>query len=270
MATFPEIEDSPLHQGVTVPDRVDLGLLSDLGVGVGWLSGAAVNPTAGGPSYAVKVDAGVVVINGQSYPVPATAALTTGLVASGSFDRRDIVVFTAGSGLTFVTGTPCAVANWNVFSGTNPPVKPAVPANSVVLAEVYVAAGLAFITSDEIVDKRTPSVDYSIPAQLKTAPYTLVVGDQGTVIEVLASSVSYPDPTGVTVSIDSHTNQNFPLGSIIELCRLGSAQLTVAVVGGSGVVLRSPAGSVQARVQYSTIVLRKRDVDEWVLGGDLA
>ena len=56
--------------------------------------------------------------------------------------------------VSVVAGTPCTVAGWSRTSTALPPVKPAIPANSIVLAEVYVANTTTTVASGNIIDKR--------------------------------------------------------------------------------------------------------------------
>jgi hypothetical protein len=93
----------------------------------------------------------------------------------------------------------------------------------------------------------------------KTANYTLALADAGTVVEMNSSSAR-------TVTIPINSSVAFPVGTVIEVQRLGTG--LVAIVPTGGVTLHSPAG-VAARAQYSSILLRKRATDEWVVAGDV-
>lgn len=95
----------------------------------------------------------------------------------------------------------------------------------------------------------------------QSAPYTLVLGDAGTVVESTAGS-------GTSFTIPPHSSVAFPVGTIIEVYQGGAGQITITA--GAGVTLRSDAGKVKTAGQYATIGLRQRATDEWVLSGDLA
>lgn len=88
--------------------------------------------------------------------------------------------------------------------------------------------------------------------------YTLVIGDQGKVIECNNGSA-------ITLTIPANASVAFPTGTIIEVYQDGAGQITIAAAG--GVTLRAPGGA-KTRVQYSTVTLRKRATDTWVLAGD--
>lgn len=75
--------------------------------------------------------------------------------------------------------------------------------------------------------------------------------------------------TGVMVTIPPNSAVAFPVGAIVEVAQLGAGQVTIAA--GSGVTLQAPvAGAVLSRTQYSTLSLRKRTTNTWIVSGDLA
>jgi hypothetical protein len=161
----PNIEDAPAYAAMAVRDAVDMWALTSDAQSTGVLSGCAVTATGGAMSVAVA--AGSVVVAGTTYVVSGST-LTIG--AASTSDRRDTVVYTAGTGLQVIAGGPCGYTsgNWTTsVTSNNPPVKQyttgsyAVPTNSVVLAEVYVAGtgGTAttsstLTTANNLVDKR--------------------------------------------------------------------------------------------------------------------
>ena len=124
-------------------DSVDLDILVAGYYGTGVISGCAVT-AQGTPDMTVAVAVGVIVVNDGS---PVRAAVGSGNVtvttADGSNPRFDLVVCNAGGTKSVVAGT--AAAN---------PIFPAIPANSVVLAALWVPANDTTIEADQIVDKR--------------------------------------------------------------------------------------------------------------------
>lgn len=100
-----------------------------------------------------------------------------------------------------------------------------------------------------------------LPASQHSASYTLALTDSGSVVEFTSASA-------VTLTIPAHVVVALPVNCVIEVFQYGAGQVTVAA--GSGVTLRSDGGHVHTTAQYATISLRQRDVDEWVLSGDLA
>jgi len=90
--------------------------------------------------------------------------------------------------------------------------------------------------------------------------YTFGLADASTAVEFTSSSA-------VTATVPPNGSVAFPVGTVIELLQYGTGQLTIAP--GSGVTIRSADGLLSARTQYSSLSLRKRATNEWVLAGDL-
>ena len=89
--------------------------------------------------------------------------------------------------------------------------------------------------------------------------YTLVVTDADKVIEFTSSSA-------VTLTVPTNASVAFPVGTVIEVFRYGTGEVSVA---GAGITFRSPGGGLRLNNQYSAAVLRKRATDEWVFQGDI-
>lgn len=101
----------------------------------------------------------------------------------------------------------------------------------------------------------------TVPSSTKTANYTLALSDSGEVVEMNLG-------TALTLTVPPNSSVAFPAGTVVEVYRMGAG--TVTLVAGSGVTLTTPAGSpLTLRVQGSTVSLRKRATDEWVISGDL-
>lgn len=98
-------------------------------------------------------------------------------------------------------------------------------------------------------------------ANLQTASYTLVLGDAGKIIEMNVASAN-------TLTIPPNSSVAFPIGQLIDLCQVGLGQCTVTA--GAGVTLRTATSTTATRAQWSTLTLRQRATDEWVVSGDTA
>lgn len=98
-----------------------------------------------------------------------------------------------------------------------------------------------------------------IGAVTVTGSRTLTLADAGKVLESTSSSP-------VTVTVPDHATVTLPVGTVLEIAQYGTGQVTVAAAG--GVLLRTPA-TLTSRARYSSIVLRKRAANEWMVGGDL-
>lgn len=112
---------------------------------------------------------------------------------------------------------------------------------------------------DETSDKWKNS-GAAVSTSVKTGNYTLGLQDAGTVVEVNSSSPA-------TVTIPNNSATAFPDGTIIELVQSGTGTLTVA--GASGVTIRTAANN-SARTRWSTLGIRKRSSNDWILSGDMA
>jgi lysophospholipase L1-like esterase len=88
--------------------------------------------------------------------------------------------------------------------------------------------------------------------------YTLVLSDAGKVVELNNASA-------ITLTVPTNASVAFPTGTPIGVWQQGAGQVTVTAAG--GVTLRAPAGA-HTRAQYSTLSLRYRGGNEWVISGD--
>jgi PKD repeat protein len=94
-------------------------------------------------------------------------------------------------------------------------------------------------------------------ARAVTADYTLAAADAGLVIDANSAS---------TVVVTVPANAGIAVGAVIEVCRVGSGALTVTPAAG---VTFLPTGSVTARAQGSSVYLRQRGTNSWIVSGDV-
>ena len=99
-----------------------------------------------------------------------------------------------------------------------------------------------------------------VPVSARAASYTLTLSDAGEAVEITSASAT-------TLTVPPNASVAFPVGTVIEVARLGAGAVTVAA--GSGVTLQSADGDLGLRVQYSVLSLRKRATDTWLVAGDL-
>lgn len=123
------------------PDSVDFDILLAGIRGDGVISGCAVT-AQGSPDMTVAVASGSIQI--ASTTIAVTGANVTITAAHSTNARFDLVVVNNAGTLSATAGT-----------ATSNPVFPAIPANSIVLAAVYVPANDTAINSTQIIDKRT-------------------------------------------------------------------------------------------------------------------
>lgn len=148
--TLPNIETSPTFDAQSVVDSTDESCIVAANNGTGVISGCGV-VAQGTPNMTVQVGSGTVRVAGAPVGVSSVGSLTIG--AASATDRKDIVVVNNAGTVSVVAGTACGTAGWTRSSAGLPPVKPAIPANSVLLAEVYVASTTTSIPNANIVDK---------------------------------------------------------------------------------------------------------------------
>jgi len=122
------------------PDKVDLDILVAGYINNGVINGCAVS-AQGSPNMTVAVAAGQVCVDGY-FPFIAAANVTI-TTAHSTNPRIDLICADYNAGLSAVAGTAAAS-----------PVLPAVPANNICLAAVYVPAADTTIENNQITDKR--------------------------------------------------------------------------------------------------------------------
>lgn len=137
--TIPNNADA-FHTHQAEPDSVDIAILVQALNGEGVVSGCTVT-AQGSPDMTVAVAVGVVRIDNQL--VTVTAGNVTVGAADGTNPRIDLITVNNAGTKACTAGTAAAS-----------PVFPAVPADSVALAAVYVPASDTTIASNQITDKR--------------------------------------------------------------------------------------------------------------------
>lgn len=95
---------------------------------------------------------------------------------------------------------------------------------------------------------------------VRTTNYTLVLGDDGIIIETNSTSA-------VIISVPLEATVAFPIGTKITIIRANSGAASVA--GVSGVTVNATPG-LNLRAQWSAATLLKRAANSWLLMGDLS
>ena len=90
-----------------------------------------------------------------------------------------------------------------------------------------------------------------------TDNYTLQLSD---VVKVVA----FDSASNFTLTVPDNDSVEFPIGTLINVYRAGTGE--VDIVGDTGVTVRN-VGSISE--QFGEVSLRKRDVNEWVLVGQV-
>ena len=148
---IPNLESSPTFDGQGVFDSTDLAAILASEVGTGVISGMTCTPNTG---MTLSIAAGTFIIAGVEYTYAGGTGVAT-IGAASTNDRKDIVSINAAGTITVTAGTPATVPGWNRSSTVLPPVKPSIPANNVLLCEVYVASTTTTVATGNIIDKTT-------------------------------------------------------------------------------------------------------------------
>lgn len=119
----------------------------------------------------------------------------------------------------------------------------------------------AISTVTGLQDELNAKASATIAVNAVTSNYTLVLTDAGKAVEMSNASSR-------TVTVPQNSSVAFPVGTVIEITRMGTGAVTI--VQGTGATLRSAGGLLALRTQYSSASIRKRDTNEWVVVGDLA
>ncbi len=93
----------------------------------------------------------------------------------------------------------------------------------------------------------------------KTANYTLILADARKAVEMDVASAN-------TVTVPPNSSVAFPIGTVVEVVQVGAGQ--TSIVEGSGVTVDTP-GTLGLAGQWSTVWLRKRATDGWLVSGDV-
>ncbi len=145
------------------PDKVDLDILAAGYNGNGVIKGAAAECVVTAqttPDMTVAVAAGIIAVG--SVMVSVIAGNVTITAANATNPRFDLIVIDNAGVKSAVAGTSAAA-----------PVFPAIPANSVVLAAVYVPANDTTMAANQITDKRILINPYGVLTR-STAAVTVV------------------------------------------------------------------------------------------------
>jgi hypothetical protein len=94
----------------------------------------------------------------------------------------------------------------------------------------------------------------------KTSSYTVTLSDAGKTLTIDSAS-------NLDITVPPNSSTLFPLGSRIDVVRVGSG--TVTFVQGSGVVINSKNSNKKISARYSAATIIKTDTNTWVLIGDL-
>jgi len=104
----------------------------------------------------------------------------------------------------------------------------------------------------------TGNVIKHVDINARTASYTLVLSDDGKLVEMGVASAN-------TLTIPPNADVAFPVGTSIDILQTGAGK--TQIVAGSGVTANS-ANGLYLRAQWSAVTLIKRATNTWVVFGD--
>ncbi len=241
-ATTANARDAAKLQGVTVSTAapVDSQVLTYQASSTSWVP---ANPPAGGGTNVAVQDEGTTL----TAAVSAINFTGTGVTATNSGSAVTVNIASSGGG-----GSLAVQDEGNQLT-------------SAATALNFVGGGVTASNNGGTVTVNVPAGGSStVSANTQsgaTTAYTLVLADSGAVVEMTSASTS-------TVTVPANSSVAFPIGTIIEVCQIGAGRITIAPANGSVQLLT--ASSLQTRAQYSSLTLRKRGTDQWIIGGDAA
>lgn len=117
---------------------------------------------------------------------------------------------------------------------------------------IGVATGSSLTTQNAVIDHTQTNA--------RTTNYTLVIGDDGVIIETNSTSA-------IVITVPTNAAAPFIVGTRITILRANTGAAIVA--GDTGVTVNATPG-LNLRAQWSAATLLKRATNTWVLMGDLS
>jgi hypothetical protein len=167
----------------------------------------------------------------------------------------------AGSGVTITVSDAADTITIAATGGGGGTVTDTEVVRDTIANALVAGAGISINVNDaaDTITLIAAPVPVTTNVQTGTA-YTLVLADAGRIIETTGSGA-------VTLTVPAATSAAFPVGTMIEIAQYGAGQITLAAA--TGVTLRTPS-SLTTRARYSTVGLRLRATNEWIVSGDLS
>lgn len=191
--------------------------------------------------------------------------------------------------VTVPAGQPGAAVNFNLYASldgtfTSPALLGTYPVSQLGVPQTFTAISPSSGAPPKVsrafgganpIDAMTQIVNLmraagTLPTNVQAGDYTFQQTDVGLVVESnSAVPVTFTVPPFATVPFDYPGLAGAIGGATLEVFQFGAGPVTIAP-GGGGVSLLSDGARVRTAGQFSTIGLRQRGQDQWVLSGDLA
>lgn len=175
--------------------------------------------------------------------VPSTGTLTTTALVGGTLTGS-----TANSGtLTLRSTTSVTKAAAGIL------IDESIASSTTATGALVVSAGVGVggqVTTNDLFVNNTPM--YPRAENLQTGSYTLALTDRNKTVTMSSAS-------NLTVTVPPNSSVPFPIGTVINVCRIGTGSVTLAQ--GAGVTL-TKTGNLAANEELQ---LRKRGTDAWAV-----
>ena len=213
-------------------------------------------------------------VNGTNFSASATTiTIEDNLVqlahqnAANTVDLGLIVGYNDGSAKHAGLVRDVSDAKWKLFKGVTSEPSTTVDFTQGSLDDLAVAALTATTVtpSSGVVFSDGTQTKAAAPSLVtissKTADYTLsALTERDSMIEMNSGSAT-------TLTVPPNSSVAYPVGTSIDILRVGAGAVTVAA--GAGVTVNATPG-LKLRAQWSSATLVKRATDTWVLLGDLS
>lgn len=161
---------------------------------------------------------------------------------------------TGSTNITLPTTGILAALDSPIFTGT-----PTLPTGTVAATQIAGNSTTAVATTAFVTTAGDLKAPLSVTIHEKVASYTLVLTDNGKMIELNVATAN-------TVTIPPNSSVAFPIGTQITVLQTNTGQTTVTP--GAAVTVNATPG-LKLRARWSSVTLIKRATDTWVAIGDL-
>jgi hypothetical protein len=201
----------------------------------------------------ITSSSGFALTNGQQ--TVFTTDTSGNITADGTITAKSAFALNNGQQTVFDVNSS-GVVNAASFIGNGAGLTGISSYSAPTLGSTSIASG-ATVTTIAGLTLTAPVINLATSAQ--TASYTLVLADNGKLVEVSNASAN-------TLTVPTNASVAFPIGAQINILQTGVGQTTVA---GAGVTINGTPG-LKLRAQWSSATLIKRGTNTWVLVGDLS
>lgn len=189
-------------------------------------------------------------------PAARTSAIPSPAVGLLTFIQEDAGANTVNR-FEFWDGSawsPIADPNAATLAGTETLTNKTLSGNDNTFSDIPVAAISGLDSA------LTSYASKYISVNEQTASYTLVLSDDGKLVEMNVGSAN-------TLTIPPNSSVAFPVGTTIVALQTNTGQTTLTA--GAGVTINGTPG-LKLRAQWSSATLIKRGTDSWIAIGDLS